>query len=70
MSQNNKAGINAPLFSPFQEGFAAYFNDKTPRDGPYPTGHPNREGWLNGFAEAKREFEYLNSLNNPINDNA
>lgn len=46
----------APLISPFQEGFNAYFNDKTTRDGPYPVNHPNHEDWQRGFKEAQREF--------------
>ena len=45
-----------PLLSPFQEGFNAYFNDKTSRDGPYPKNHSNHEDWQKGFNEAKREF--------------
>ena len=51
-----------PLSSPFQEGFSAYFRDKTPRDGPYNWGHPNRDDWQRGFAEAKREFEANNRI--------
>lgn len=53
----NSLGTEVPILSPFQEGFNAYFNDKTTRDGPYPIGHPNRDGWLLGFNEARKEFD-------------
>lgn len=52
----NSIGTEIPLLSPFQEGFSAYCNDKTPRDGPYHTNHPNHEDWQRGFEEAEREF--------------